>query len=593
MTAVIELIAPGNGSSARFPLGFYRNNIFTPMVNNTFTSITRRSWRGLKPLASTPRTNLIATQDTSGQLNTATATPNTRTAPDGTVTGATLTNVSGLNPYWAKPFTPTVSGDHTITLYLQGGTSLTSTMVVLDNAISVQQTCSAAVKEEGLATVTKSGNTAQITNLSISTWTRVKMTITGLTAGVTYKLLVYAHTAGAAADTNYIYVWGWQAQAAGENTDMILTSGAVKTVTDYTMVPGYIVLGEVPSTTDLIYGTRDINLSRPVYGTAQGQLILKDWAGNLAYRITLPQVSKEGFELEFKPEGKEMNLGSGARFRKEYASAGFRPKATFNWSYSLRNLALIARRTRNLLLWTEDYTDVVWQKRGTTTITPGAIGPDGLASASLVSGIDTSGVGDMFQYANGTVVGGEYEPSFYIKQVSTSGILRLYNSVHGSWGEWRIDLSKLNGTWERITRNHPAVSVIVEFTGYTASPACGVHFLKYSGTGTLSFYLSAVQLDEDGRYSGDYVKNTSTQNFTWGGNRPVETMQAVALATQWGTQYPITVQPHLDNAWTFDGQVEPTSKGKLEITDTKGIAHKKLDLSIVGKNIMYVTPDWA
>lgn len=592
MTAVIEMIAPGNGTTARFPLGFYRNNVFTPLVNNTFSAITRRSWRGLKPLSASPRTNLVATQDTSGQFNTATPTANAKQAPDGTTTGVSLANASGTNPYWAKPFTPLVSGDHTVTLYLQAGTSTTSTMVVFDNAIGTQQTCSAAVKEEGIGTVTKSGNTAQMTGLS-TVWTRVKMTITGLTAGVTYKILVYAHTAGASADTNNIYVWGWQAQAAGENTDMILTSGAVKTVTDYTMIPGYIVLGEVPASTEYIYGTRDINLARPLYGTARGQLILKDWSGNLAYRITLPQVSKEGFELEFKPEGKEMNLGSGARFRKEYANAGFRPKVTYNWSHSLRNLAFIARRTRNLLLWSEDYTNGVWQKRGTLTVTPGAIGPDGLASASLIAGLDGIAVGDMFQYVTIAVPGGEYEPSFYIKRVSTSGEIQIYNPADGAKGEWRLDLSKLGSDYERITRDHKAVTIIVEFTGATASSRCGIHFVKRTGTGTLSFYLAMTQLDEDARNSGDYVKTTTTPQYTWGGNNPIETMQAVAAATQWGTQYPITVQPHLDNAWTFDGQVEPTSKGKLEITDTKGVAHKKLDLSIVGKNIMYTTPDWA
>jgi hypothetical protein len=86
-------------------------------------------------------------------------------------------------------------------------------------------------------------------------------------------------------------------------------------------------------------------------------------------------------------------------------------------------------------------------------------------------------------------------------------------------GEWDVDLSLLNSQWDVVDRNHPAVTVNIEFLTGTPSGNLGVWLLKKSGTGTLSvgYFDSQLELGEvstpmieSGATAGVRSKTTTT-----------------------------------------------------------------------------------
>lgn len=195
--------------------------------------VAKASWQGKTSTYTTPRTNLITgSQDSSSSnLNTCAVTANAGMAPDGTRTAVRLRNSSGTNPYWAKSFTIPATGQegapYTFSVYLRAESSTTSSITVYDNAISTAQRVITARIEEGPGTITNTTTGANVSGLSPTRWTRVSITVPNyLYPGTTYKALVYAHTAGAAADTNSLLVWQWQMEPGPEATTPIPTTGA-------------------------------------------------------------------------------------------------------------------------------------------------------------------------------------------------------------------------------------------------------------------------------------------------------------------------------------------------------------------------------
>ena len=147
----------------------------------------------------------------------------------------------------------------------------------------------------------------------------------------------------------------------------------------------------------------------------------------------------------------------------------------------------------NLLLSSKDLTNAAWLKRGTAAVTTdGTQWIDG-SNASLIAGLDT-GSNDVYQQVAGITSGVAYAAAFWIKRVTTSGVLLCLNPSNAAQGEWRIDLSLLPDSWERISASHAAVTVIAATTGSVANGG-GVHFRKFSGTGTQSFYVGNCQTE--------------------------------------------------------------------------------------------------
>lgn len=138
-----------------------------------------------------------------------------------------------------------------------------------------------------------------------------------------------------------------------------------------------------------------------------------------------------------------------------------------------------------------------WSVRGTGSITASAISsPDGTVAGVLIAGIGTASTNDVFiAPATGLSALLRCEPSFYIQRVSTSGVLRATNAWDTALGEWRIDLATLGAGWQRITRSHPAVTVVNEWsTTSSASGRIGWQFAAQSGA-PLSFYADFLMIE--------------------------------------------------------------------------------------------------
>lgn len=151
------------------------------------------------------------------------------------------------------------------------------------------------------------------------------------------------------------------------------------------------------------------------------------------------------------------------------------------------------RMVRNFITYTQDLSNAAWTKRGTCAITANdTTAPDGTVTADLVSGIGVPGTNDLFQN-NATIPSGAVtQPSLYIKRVTASGNLRISNPADSSKGRWQVNLALLSDAWERITKDHAAVTVQTVFSG--AGGGDGLIFSCEAG-GPLSCHIWGIQLE--------------------------------------------------------------------------------------------------
>lgn len=172
---------------------------------------------------------------------------------------------------------------------------------------------------------------------------------------------------------------------------------------------------------------------------------------------------------------------------------------------------LIEEQRTNLLTYSSDFSNAVWTKRGKFTVTPNAAkSPDGTASASLVTGLN-SGTNDIYHQginSGGLAAEARYEPSVYVKKVTQTGTVNISNSYTPSYGDWTVDLSKVGDGWERITRSHPAVTVVAEFKVHTTG-YLGIQ-LRKTTAGEVSLYIWGAQL-ESGSFPTSYIPTTTAQ----------------------------------------------------------------------------------
>ncbi len=76
----------------------------------------------------------------------------------------------------------------------------------------------------------------------------------------------------------------------------------------------------------------------------------------------------------------------------------------------------------------------------------------------------------------------------------------------------------------------------------------------------------------------------------WGAPTPILTATALSLIFTWGFQSPCLIEPHLDKAYSFSAQPDPSKA--LELRDVKGVAHTGLGLVLVATAVAPL-PDWA
>lgn len=151
----------------------------------------------------------------------------------------------------------------------------------------------------------------------------------------------------------------------------------------------------------------------------------------------------------------------------------------------------------NLLTYTEDFSNGVWNKRGAVSVTPNAItAPDGTLTADLISGIGAAGVDDFYSAAPAIpqATGASLSLSFYVDKGASSGVLDVQAVAGPGGGHWTISLSSVASGWERITDAHPAVTVLVPFTVVSPALNSGPFFSASSG-GPLSLYMWGCQLE--------------------------------------------------------------------------------------------------
>jgi len=180
------------------------------------------------------------------------------------------------------------------------------------------------------------------------------------------------------------------------------------------------------------------------------------------------------------------------------------PRLDYNPATLAPRGLLIEETRQNRLLHSQNFAQAIWAVAGAATKTASAsVCPDGTTSAYTIS----VGTGSNFFWYNSLNItaAARYEPSVYIKRVTTTGTLRI-NSANGTAnGQWAINLALLGSGFERITRSHPAVTVVTEFTG-TGNNFSGIVFV--SASGTLQFEVWGAQI-ELGTFSTSYIPTTT------------------------------------------------------------------------------------
>jgi hypothetical protein len=220
------------------------------------------------------------------------------------------------------------------------------------------------------------------------------------------------------------------------------------------------------------------------------------------------------------------------------------------WDYAggvLRGVLIEEART-NLILQSQDVNQAVWTKSGTITVTGTVAAPDGTTTAQTFS-IAASGVSATYQIV--TVASAtRAEPSFWIKPVTTTGIFSVENPANNANGNWSVNVALLNpAIWQRVTRNHPAVTISAEFTG-TAGNQCGVFIRTGGPVINASWWGFSCEI---GAFPTSYIPTTSVSV-----TRAADVATMPVNATTWYAPYPTP------NTLAFEAfQVQNNSKAAV------------------------------
>lgn len=134
-------------------------------------------------------------------------------------------------------------------------------------------------------------------------------------------------------------------------------------------------------------------------------------------------------------------------------------------------------------LFPDDFHEPEWTIRGGATVDRDvATAPDGSLTADRVTVMAEPD--DAFVLIG--AIGSGYYPSFWIRKISATGTLRVRHPYTGGTA-WSVDLSLLDGGWNRIDKSHPAVTFVADFG---SNPLDGIYFSALSGT--IEAYFWAV-----------------------------------------------------------------------------------------------------
>ena len=127
-----------------------------------------------------------------------------------------------------------------------------------------------------------------------------------------------------------------------------------------------------------------------------------------------------------------------------------------------------------------------WTRRGSCTVTGGQTDPRGGTTAYQINSLGQAGINDIYNITNTKMANGRpLYIGFWIKRVSTTGVLRLSNSSGTPYGRCTIDLATLPDGWIYVDKNSPYVTVTTPFVVSNAKNV-GVMFTE---NGVLSIDL--------------------------------------------------------------------------------------------------------
>ena len=109
----------------------------------------------------------------------------------------------------------------------------------------------------------------------------------------------------------------------------------------------------------------------------------------------------------------------------------------------------------NYILYSQQLDNAAWTNVTATVTANDTTAPDGTLTADKV--VLLAGVSHLSQDTFGVA------PSFWLKRVSTSGLVNVTKTSGGLAGFWEVDLSLLDDNWNLIGQQHPAVTVYEQF----------------------------------------------------------------------------------------------------------------------------------
>lgn len=147
--------------------------------------------------------------------------------------------------------------------------------------------------------------------------------------------------------------------------------------------------------------------------------------------------------------------------------------------------------------------------RGTCARVSGQSDPDGGTAAYefTINGPQVNN--DTYTLAGGGTSDALLGMSVFIKKVTATGTLLIQNPSQEARGKWSVDLSLLGvGVWERLTSDHPAVTVNAVFQN-TAGGGAGVWF--DTAAGPLVFSVWWPQQEDDAAYPSSPIEPGTTR----------------------------------------------------------------------------------
>jgi hypothetical protein len=251
--------------------------------------------------------------------------------------------------------------------------------------------------------------------------------------------------------------------------------------------------------------------------------------GEIVVEVAYAQLEEGSFPTSIIPDATIFN--SRASTGTYYDSTGTLQTAAVDearYSYNPANLKaepvlLLEEARTNLFAYSEDFSNAIWSKVGTTIGSNAINGLDGTLSADKVIEDTSTGVHSTRQDATVTI-GSDYTVSFYLKPASTrrvglilgvpslSGAVTAIMDTDGSLVNGStIQVTDVGNGWFRVSITKPSIEETTIRFDIRLLPSDSTNvFDTYTGDGGTGIHVWGAQL-EQGSYPTSYIPTTTTQ----------------------------------------------------------------------------------